>query len=182
MTLHINTPLLHSQAMSRASGRQVLVKVEALQPSGSFKIRGIGLLCEEQARNGAQRFISSSGGNAGIAVAYAGKMLQIPVVVVVPESTSKRAREMIQSENAEVIIYGASWQEANQLALSMTKGNDAFIHPFDHVRMWSGHATIIDEIAQSGINPGAIVVSVGGGGLLCGVVEGLRRRGLIMRL
>lgn len=178
MPLHISTPLLHSLAMSAACQRDAYVKMDALQPCGSFKIRGIGLLCEEHAQSGARRFISSSGGNGGLAVAYAGRMLKIPVVVVVPETTTTRAKEMIKAQNAEVVTHGASWQEANALALSMVQGSDAFIHPFDHPRIWSGHATVIDEIAAVGVTPDAVVVSVGGGGLLCGVVEGLRRNGL----
>jgi L-serine/L-threonine ammonia-lyase len=105
-------------------------------------------------------------------------MLNIPVVVVVPETTTERAKSIIHQENAEVIVHGASWQEANELALSMVGPSDAFIPPFDHPRIWTGHATVIDEIAQSGVIPDAVVVSVGGGGLLCGVVEGLHRNGM----
>ena len=104
-------------------------------------------------------------------------MLNVPVVVVVvvPETTTERAKAMIRQENADVVVHGASWQEANQRALEMVGPHDAFIPPFDHPRLWTGHATIIDEIAHSGIKPDAVVVSVGGGGLLCGVVEGLHR-------
>lgn len=178
MALHISTPLLHSLPLSNAADRDVFIKLDALQPSGSFKIRGIGALCEEHASTGAKGFISSSGGNAGIAVAYAGRMLGIPVVVVVPETTTERAKEMIRREGADIITHGASWQEANSLALSMVRENDAFIHPFEHPRMWTGHSTVIDELVQADIRPDAIVASVGGGGLLCGIVEGLQRNGL----
>jgi len=178
MPLYVQTPLIQSHPLSTASSRTVFVKQEALQPPGSFKIRGIGLLCEEHAQNGAQRFISSSGGNAGIAVAYAGRMLHIPVVVVVPDTTTERAKSIIRQEEAEVIVHGASWQEANEFALSMVGPSDAFIPPFDHPRIWTGHATIIDEIAQAGVKPDAIIVSVGGGGLFCGVIEGLHRNGM----
>lgn len=173
--LHIETPLFESQAISIQSGRSIWLKIEALQPPGSFKIRGIGFACQEYARRGAKRFISSSGGNAGIAVAYAGRHLAIPVVVVVPETTTERARQLIQQEGAQVIVHGASWQEANALALTMVKETDAFLHPFDDPLLWQGHATIIDEIVLAGIKPEAIVLSVGGGGLLCGVIEGLHR-------
>jgi L-serine/L-threonine ammonia-lyase len=68
MTLHIETPLIESGALAGA-GRTVWLKMEALQPPGSFKIRGIGHACEEYVRRGARRFVSSSGGNAGIAAA-----------------------------------------------------------------------------------------------------------------
>lgn len=68
-----------------------------------------------------------------------------------------------------------SWHEANALAVSMARERDAFLHPFDDPLLWEGHATLVDEVACGGLKPDAIVLSVGGGGLLCGVVEGLRR-------
>lgn len=176
MTLHIETPLIASSAMSK-DGQTVWLKIDALQPSGSFKLRGIGHACEEYARRGARRFISSSGGNAGLAVACAGRQLGLPVVVVAPETTSARARELMRREQAELIVHGASFTEANALALSMVGEHDAFIHPFDDPLLWTGHATMIDEVAHSGMTPDAVVLSVGGGGLLCGVIEGLRRNG-----
>ncbi|MGD0493090.1 MAG: pyridoxal-phosphate dependent enzyme [Steroidobacteraceae bacterium] len=176
--LHIHTPLLESRSLSTMSGKTVLLKMEASQPPGSFKIRGIGLACEEYARRGATRFISSSGGNAGIAVAYAGRHLQIPVTVVVPETTSEHAKALIRLESGKVIVHGASWQEANALAQSMIDEQTAFIHPFDDPLLWRGHAGMIDEVTRAGVRPDAVVLSVGGGGLLCGVVEGLRRNGM----
>ena len=175
--LHIETPLYPSQALSLHAGRSVWLKLEALQPCGSFKLRGMGYACQEYARRGARRFISSSGGNAGIAVAYAGRHLEIPVLVVVPETTSELAKKLIRQEGAELVVHGASWQEANALAQSMIQPTDAFLHPFDDPLLWQGHATMIDEVAQSGLKPDAVVLSVGGGGLLCGVVEGLQRYG-----
>src|ERR1035437_9762516 len=117
--LHIETPYIESRVLSLQSGRSVWLKMEALQPPGSFKIRGVGLKCQEAVRQGATRFISSSGGNAGIAVAYAGRQLSIPVTVVVPETTTDRAKTLIKQENADVVVHGASWQEANALAMSM---------------------------------------------------------------
>ncbi len=177
--MHIETPLFESSALSTSACRTVWLKLESKQPPGSFKIRGIGLACQEYARRGATRFISSSGGNAGIAVAYAGRHLSVPVVVVVPETTTERAKALIQQEGAEVIVHGSSWQEANALALSMVKESDAFLHPFDDPLIWQGHASLIDEVVQSGVKPDVVVISVGGGGLLCGIVEGLHRNGWI---
>ncbi len=177
MPLHIESPLVESHLLSLSAERAVWLKLDSLQPPGSFKIRGIGLACEEYLKKGARRFVSSSGGNAGLAVAYAGRKLSTPVTVVVPESTSARARELLQLEQAELIVHGASWQEANAFALSMVGPTDAFLHPFDDPLLWQGHATLIDEVAASGVVPDAVVLSVGGGGLLCGVAEGLRRNG-----
>ena len=163
--------------MAGADGRKVWLKMEALQPPGSFKIRGIGHACEQYKLRGARRFISSSGGNAGIAAAYAGRHLGLPVTVVVPETTTERARDLIRREGADIIVHGASFQEANALAQSMVGEHDAFIHPFDDPLLWQGHASMIDEVAAAGLAPDVVVLSVGGGGLLCGVVEGLRRQG-----
>jgi L-serine/L-threonine ammonia-lyase len=177
MPLHIETPLLESRPLSLAADQSVWLKLEALQPTGSFKIRGVGFACEEYARAGKRRFISSSGGNAGIAVAYAGRCLSIPVTVVLPETATKRAKELIQRENAEIIVHGTTWQEANTLAVSRIGQGDAFVHPFDDPLLWRGHATLIDEVVRSGMKPDAIVLSVGGGGLLCGTIEGLHRNG-----
>ncbi|MBJ9973926.1 pyridoxal-phosphate dependent enzyme [Pseudomonas sp. S75] len=177
MTLHIHTPLLESRALSLAAGCTVWLKLEALQPSGSFKLRGIGHACEVYRARGAQRFVSSSGGNAGLAVAYAGRALGVPVTVVVPETTSARAVELLKQEHAAVVVVGSSWQEANQYAQGLLREGDAFIHPFDDPLLWTGHASMIDEVARAGVKPDAVVLSVGGGGLLSGVVEGLQRNG-----
>jgi L-serine/L-threonine ammonia-lyase len=175
--LHLETPLFESRALSKVSGRPIWLKLEAVQPPGSFKIRGVGLACQEYARRGARRFISSSGGNAGIAVAYAGRKLGVPVVVVVPGTTSETAKAKILQEDAEVIVHGATWDEANALASSMIGESDAFLHPFDDPLIWQGHSTVVDEIVRSGVRPAVIVLSVGGGGLLSGVVQGLHRHG-----
>ncbi|MCF7534012.1 pyridoxal-phosphate dependent enzyme [Pseudomonas petrae] len=177
MPLHINTPLIESRPLSAIAKSTIWLKLDALQPCGSFKLRGVGHACEIHHARGAKGFISSSGGNAGLAVAYAGRQLGIPVTVVVPETTTERAKELLAMEGAKVIVHGSSWQEANQLALTLTTSSDAFIHPFDDPLLWSGHATLIDEVAELGQKPDVVVLSVGGGGLLCGVVEGLRRNG-----
>lgn len=178
MPLHLQTPLIYSHPLSIAAGRPVCLKLEALQPPGSFKIRGIGLACEHHASRGAERFISSSGGNAGLAVAHAGRILGIPVTVVIPETTPLRAQELLGMEGAEVVVHGASWQEANEHAQSLIGEKDAFLHPFDDPLLWEGHATLIDEMVDAGLRPDAVVLSVGGGGLFSGVAQGLERNGL----
>src|ERR1700744_2459863 len=177
MSLHIETPLLESRALSRRLNKPVWLKMEALQPTGSFKARGIGHACTIHKERGALRFVSASGGNAGLAVAYSGRKLGVPVLVVVPETTSARARELIAMEDAEIVVHGKSWQGGNEFALATSQDTDAFIHPFDDPLLWQGHASMIDEVARDGMKPGVVVLSVGGGGLLCGVVEGLRRNG-----
>jgi L-serine/L-threonine ammonia-lyase len=176
--LHADTPLVESRPLSLAAGRRVWLKLEALQPSGSFKTRGLGHACQVHAARGARRFVSSSGGNAGLAVAYAGRMLKLPVTVVVPETTTERAKALLRQEGAEVVVHGASWMEANALAQALMRDGDAFLHPFDDPLVWHGHASLVDEVARSGrVKPDAVVLSVGGGGLLAGIAQGLRRNG-----
>ena len=177
MPLHIETPLVESRPLSMIAGRAVWLKLDNLQPSGSFKLRGIGHACEAYLARGARRFVSSSGGNAGLAVAYAGRLLGVPVTVVVPETTTDRARALLQMDGASVIVRGASWQEANEHAQSLIGKTDAFLHPFDDPLVWRGHSTLVDELVRAGVKPDAIVLCVGGGGLLSGVVEGLHRAG-----
>jgi L-serine/L-threonine ammonia-lyase len=157
------------------TARRVWLKMEALQPCGSFKLRGIGHACEVHASRGARRFLSSSGGNAGLAVAYAGRRLGLPVTVVVPESTLERPRELIRAQGAELLVHGASWMEANARVMELLREGDAFLHPFDDPLLWEGHATLVEELECD--RPDAIVLSVGGGGLLCGVIRGLHERG-----
>ncbi|BBD39029.1 MULTISPECIES: pyridoxal-phosphate dependent enzyme [Aminobacter] len=178
MPLHINTPLLESRPLSLAAGRSIWLKMDALQPPGSFKIRGIGAACEHHAKAGKRRFVSSSGGNAGIAVAYAGRRLGMPVSVFVPETATELAKALIRQEGAEVIVHGASWQEANERAMSALDADTAFIHPFDDPLLWTGHATMIDEVVAEGLSFDAVALSVGGGGLMSGIVEGLARNSL----
>ena len=76
-----------------------------------------------------------------------------------------------------MVVHGASWMEANALAQDMVTATDAFLHPFDDPLLWQGHASLIDEAAAAGMKPDVVVLSVGGGGLLAGVAEGLARNG-----
>ncbi len=176
--LHMITPVLENRLLGLAIGRRVLFKMECFQPSGSFKLRGIGRLCQQYLEQGVTHFVSSSGGNAGYAVAYAGARLGVRVTVVVPETSSPRARELIASENAELIVHGKAWAEAHEHALVLQKKyNAAYIPPFDHPGLWEGHSTMVDEIACQCGQPDVIVLSVGGGGLLCGVLQGMERLG-----
>ncbi|MBH1962882.1 MAG: pyridoxal-phosphate dependent enzyme [Comamonadaceae bacterium] len=176
MPLHIQTPLIDSDAFSTPDQR-VRLKLECLQPSGSFKLRGVGHACEVHAARGARRFLSSSGGNAGLAVAHAGHRLGLPVLVVVPESTLEWPKTLIRRLNAEVIVHGKSWTEANEHLMSLKRPADAFIHPFDDPLLWEGHATMIAEAAVQGPKPQAVVLSVGGGGLMSGVLQGMHSVG-----
>lgn len=177
--LHIETPLIESQFLHNKFGKNFYFKLEALQPSGSFKLRGIGRLCQHYKTLGVKQFVASSGGNAGIAVAYCGMKLNVPTKVFIPKTSHQIYIDEMQSYGANVEIAGNVWDDANQAAiLYADKHNAAYIPPFDHPIIWDGHATIIDEIVKAGVKPDVIVAAVGGGGLMCGILEGLERHAL----
>ncbi len=172
--LHSRTPLWESHPLSQILGTRVYLKMEAFQAVGSFKLRGMGRACQNARSRGAKRLVSSSGGNAGYAVAFSGRKLGLPVTIVVPAKTSARARDLIRGEGAEVIEHGEAWDDAHAHALRLAeKTGGAYVHPFDDPSAWAGHATMIHETAAAGVKPAAVIVSVGGGGLLCGVAQGM---------
>ncbi|XP_059907160.1 serine dehydratase-like isoform X1 [Gadus macrocephalus] len=179
---HINTPLVESVGMSRRLGTTVYLKMESSQPSGSFKIRGIGHLCQQMEMQ-SKGIVCSSGGNAGMAAAHVARKMGLPATIVVPSSSPPLVVQKLQDQGATVkitgeILYLQVWDEANTEALRLTETEGlTYVPPFDHPLLWEGHSTVITEIAASmgqKQKPGAVVVSVGGGGLLCGVAQGLR--------
>lgn len=182
--LHRQTSLIRSTALSARHGKSVYLKMETEQPVQSFKIRGVGRLAQVRAASGARALVTSSGGNAGYAVAYAGRRLGLDVEVVVPQSTPEFMRDKLRQENAAVIEHGSSWDDAHAHATEIEAaraGAAAYVHPFDDAEIWRGHASIIQEDAHTAPyvtgQPGAVVVAVGGGGLLCGVLQGMHAVG-----
>lgn len=177
--LHIQTPLLMSQLLKNQFNIDVYFKMECLQPSGSFKLRGISALCQEEQKKGVSSFVASSGGNAGIAVAYSGMMLGIPTTVFIPSSSHPLYIQKIEEYGATVIIAGQVWDEAHEAASAFAREHHAaYIPPFDHPSIWKGHASMIFEVVEQGLaKPDAVIAAVGGGGLACGILEGLHQCG-----
>ena len=172
--IHVSTPLWESQSLSAALGAPVLLKMETFQPVGSFKARGIGAACQASYEAGARKLVCASGGNAGYAAAYAGRQIGLPTTIVLPKTTPARMQDLIRQQEATVLVHGESWNDAHAYAVELAKQEGAaYIHPFDDPRVWHGHSSIIHEIAEAGVKPGIVVVSVGGGGLLCGLLEGM---------
>ena len=152
--------------------------MDTLQPSGSFKIRGIGHAMMHYVNEGATEFVAASGGNAGLATAYAGRRLNKPVTVVVPTTTKPIAKELIEREGAKVVVSGDNFLASHDFAIKLCDNKKRYIHPFDDPLIWHGHASLVDEILMDGIIPDLIIVSVGGGGLLLGIDQGLKRHNL----
>ena len=170
-TLYQKTPLIRSTSLE-----DVYYKMECDQPSFSFKIRGMEMLCRHHLNKGVKRFVASSGGNAGYSLAYVGQQLNLAVSVIVPSTTSSFMIDKIKGLGAKVEIYGDVWDEANIRALDIAeKTGAAFVSPFDDPLLWTGHSKMIDECVSQMKKLNHLVVSVGGGGLLCGILEGLKR-------
>lgn len=174
--LWLHTPLFE---LAVPGGGQVYVKMDCYQPSGSFKIRGMDYAVKRFLSEGYRQFIASSGGNAGYSLAYVCRKRGLHLQVVVPETTSANMIEKIRRQGAEVIITGENWNAADAHARKLLdqQSSAVYVSPFDHPYLWEGHASIIDECAQHMSEPDLVVLAVGGGGLLCGVMQGLERNG-----
>ncbi|KAF0044598.1 hypothetical protein F2P81_003756, partial [Scophthalmus maximus] len=122
--------------------------------------------------------VCSSGGNAGMAAAYVARKMGVPATIVVPSSSPQMVIQKLREQGAAVQIVGKVWDDANAEALRLAETEGlTYVPPFDHPLLWQGHASVISEVAASlgtSVKPGAVVVSVGGGGLLCGIVQGLK--------
>jgi len=173
--LHVTTPLIYSTPLSHIAGRDVFLKLENVQPSGSFKIRGIGATMQEAVRNGAKEFVGSSGGNAGMAMAVAARQLQKKLTIFIPTSTLPFMIDKLKAEGAVVVVAGNNWNEANKAALAANESPDTFmVHPFNQVTTWAGHSTLIAELTtQLEQVPACLVTCVGGGGLAMGLLQGM---------
>jgi L-serine/L-threonine ammonia-lyase len=177
--LHIDTPLLRAPPELFGADRTVWLKMDALQPSGSFKMRGVCHLVQRRVAEGAKAVVCASGGNAGVAATMAARALGVPATIVVPQTTAASVREAIAARGATVIVHGAAWDDAHAHATALARAQGAvYVHPFDDPLLWEGHASLIDEAVRAGATFDGVVTSVGGGGLVAGIVEGLRRNGL----
>ncbi|KJZ35642.1 MULTISPECIES: pyridoxal-phosphate dependent enzyme [Pseudomonas] len=175
--LHIRTPLILHPGLSTPT-RRIWLKMENLQPSGSFKLRGMGLLCSWAKAQGKHRVICPSGGNAGFATAVAAASLGLSACIVVPHTTPESTRNRIKKTGAEVIVHGKVWDEANQRAKELSQDADTeYVPAFDHPLLWEGHSTLVDEVLEVCPQVDVMVTSVGGGGLLAGILTGLIRHG-----
>ncbi|XP_078523271.1 L-serine dehydratase/L-threonine deaminase-like [Lissotriton helveticus] len=179
-SLHVDSPLRDSVPLTKRAGTSIYLKLDNAQPTGSFKIRGIGHLCKTWADRGCERFVCSSGGNAGLAAAYSARKLGIPATILVPTTTPSFTIDRLKDEGAEVSVVGEMLDDTIEHAKEMVKNNPGWVYvpPFDDPLIWEGHTSIVKELKKvPNFKPGAIALSVGGGGMLCGVVQGLREVG-----
>jgi threonine dehydratase len=172
----IHTPCSESIALSELTGSRVYCKREYLQRTGSFKERGAGnalsLLSTREAERGV---VAASAGNHALGLAWHGRRLEIPVTVVMPKFAPLVKVSRCQRFGAKVILHGNSFEEARAHASVLAVEQElTYVHPFDDLNVIAGQGTVALEILEQVSDLEAVVVPVGGGGLLAGVATVLR--------
>jgi threonine dehydratase len=166
-----HTPLLTSRQLSELTGFEVRTKAEMFQRVGSYKIRGplnkFALMPEEQKRRGV---VCSSAGNHAQGVALAAKIHGIRAVVCMATNATPAKIAATKAYGAEVVLHGSIWDEANEKAKELVETQGlTYVHPFDDAQLIAGQGTLGLEIVQDWPDVDAVVVPIGGGGLIAGV-------------
>ena len=166
-----HTPLLTSRQLSEKTGYDIRLKAELFQRVGSYKIRGplnkFALMPEEQKRRGV---VCSSAGNHAQGVALAAKIHGIRAVVCMATNATPAKIAATKDYGAEVVLHGSIWDEANEKAKELVRTEGlTYVHPFDDAQLIAGQGTLGLEIVQDWPDVDAVVVPIGGGGLIAGV-------------
>lgn len=165
------TPLDYSSTFSELSNNEVFLKLENLQKTGSFKVRGscnkLFSLTDEELQRGV---IAASAGNHAQGVAYSSKMLKISCTIIMPKGAPLSKVEATKRYGAEVILKGNSFDEALHFAIEMQQKTGAtFVHPFDDHAVIAGQGTVGLELMEQLPTMDAVICPVGGGGLIAGI-------------
>ncbi len=169
---HIHwTPLLSSQQLSDRTGYDVRLKAECFQKVGSYKIRGplnkFAQMSDADKRRGV---VCSSAGNHAQGVALAARIHGIRAVVCMATNATPAKVAATKAYGAEVVLHGSIWDEANEKAKELVeKEGLTYVHPFDDEQLIAGQGTLGLEVVKDWPDLDAIVVPIGGGGLIAGV-------------
>jgi threonine dehydratase len=165
------TPTEKSEALSGLAGREVYLKLENLQKTGSFKIRGaLNALMKKDDHERANGVVTASAGNHGQGVAFAAKLLGIPACVVLPIGVPLAKLTAIQRAGAETVLTGESYDEAHAAALEIARERKrSYVHAFDDDDVIAGQGTLALELLDDAPDLDTLVVPVGGGGLISGI-------------
>ena len=174
----LRTPCTPSVPLSLATGCEIFCKLEYLQRTGSFKERGarnaLLVLPGEQKRRGV---ITASAGNHALGLTYHARLLEIPVTVVMPRFAPLTKISNCQQMGANVILDGTNIGEARQLATKLgDQQGFTYINGYDHPDVIAGQGTLGLEVLEQVPNLDAIIVPVGGGGLIAGVAVAIKSR------
>lgn len=165
------TSFSYAPILSELSGYEVYLKKENLQRTGAFKLRGafnkIATLIENEKNGGV---VAASAGNHAQGVAFSAKHFNIEATIVMPDSTPLNKIQGVKEFGANVILHGANYDEAYAYAVEYAKEHQLeFVHPFTDDEVMSGQGTVALEMLEEQPNLDAIVVPVGGGGLIAGM-------------
>src|SRR5687767_13897414 len=166
-----HTPLLGSRQLSERTSYDVRLKAELFQRVGSYKIRGplnkFALMPDEQKRRGV---VCSSAGNHAQGVALAARIHGIRAVVCMAANATPSKIAATRDYGAEVVLHGSIWDEANEKAKELVRNEGlTYVHPFDDEQLIAGQGTLGLEVVQDWSAVDAVVVPIGGGGLIAGV-------------
>ena len=172
------TPCPYSHTLSELSGSACHLKLENLQMTGSFKERGAAnLLLQLDDAERRRGVVAASAGNHGLAVAFHAARLGIPATIVMPTYAPLIKVTSARRSGAEVILHGANYDEAYERARAVEQASGAvFVHPFDDARVVAGQGTLGLELLAQVDDLEAVVVPVGGGGLIAGVALAIKAR------
>ncbi|HZO97669.1 MAG TPA: threonine ammonia-lyase [Gaiellaceae bacterium] len=178
------TPVFGSATLSRTAGREVVLKAENLQRTGSFKVRGaFNTLASLSPAERAAGVVAASAGNHGQAVAWAARELGIHATIFMPQDAPMAKVEPTVGYGAEDVLVGAGFEEALAAAMQRVDETGAtFVHAFEDERVIAGQGTIGLELAEQLGDDGTVLIPVGGGGLAAGVTIALRARKPKLRL
>lgn len=180
----IKTPTTYSTMLSELVDCKVYLKLENLQFTGAYKVRGalnrIGKLTEEEKNKGV---IASSAGNHAQGVALAAKKFGIKATIVMPETTPLSKIQGTKKFGAQVILHGNFYDDAYQKALEIQKQTgQTFIHPFNDFDIIAGQGTIGLEMYEANKDLDVVIVPIGGGGLISGVATALKEKNPNIRI
>ncbi|KAG2114497.1 tryptophan synthase beta subunit-like PLP-dependent enzyme [Suillus cothurnatus] len=180
--LWTETPLIYSSHISDIVGCSAYLKLENLQPSQSFKYRGISKFAQQcKDKHGSSvHLMIASGGNAGLAAAVVARVLEVKCTVFLPVNVSIDTQQALRKQGAEVVTIGEFYsQTLAALGDAVKKDANAVLVPaYDSPVLWDGHSSMVTEIQrQLPKQPDAIFCSVGGGGLIGGIMQGCKNVG-----
>ncbi|GAC1313301.1 MAG: threonine ammonia-lyase [Chloroflexota bacterium] len=170
------TPTEHSPDLSAIVGREVFLKLENVQRTGAFKIRGaISRLLTVCPEDRARGVVTASAGNHGQGVALAAKLLDCPATVVLPTGAPLAKISAIQRHGAEVVLQGAAYDAAHEHAVRLAEERGlAYVHAFHDVAVMAGQGAVALEIFEDVPDLDTLIVPVGGGGLMSGMAVAAR--------
>jgi threonine dehydratase len=173
-----HTPLLPPPFLRDDLPPQLQLKLENLQVSGSFKARGVfNNLLQLDPHQRERGVITASGGNHGLALAYAARRLGLPATVYLPVSASADREARIAAWGAQVIRHGAVWDDANARAQEQAAAeNLVYVHPFDAQRTLEGQGTLGLELLDDVPELDCVLIAIGGGGLIAGMAAAIKQR------